>query len=315
MARWSAVLVVVVSALAAASALAQSESAPAPNESVEQAIRTRLGEYLDVFNSGDADQLAGFWSTDAVSVDDSTGERVEGREAIAADFRSFFEQSPGARLTGSVDRLRLVSPDVAIAEGQVILSTPDAQPTPSAFTAVMVREGGEWVIESSQERDLPAPESSYEALQQLDWLVGEWRDQTEGVEVNTTVRWSRGEAFLIRSFRAAYQAGDVFEGTQVIGWDPRSKQFRTWTFNSDGSFGEGHVSQNGEAWLLRMSQVGADRALTAGTQIITRVDDDTLQVEQVGRSVDGVPVPAVDPVTVVRVTSGPTGTETQEASE
>ncbi|TWT97737.1 SnoaL-like domain protein [Botrimarina colliarenosi] len=264
-------------------------------------VKGRFAAYLDAFNAGEADQVAKFWSSDAVCVDEGTGERTEGQAAITEGFKTFFAGAADARLTGGVSEVRLVRPDVAIAEGVVTLFVPGAEPTPSSFTAVLVKESGDWLIESSRERDLPSAATPADALEELAWLVGDWRDDTEGVDVQTTVRWSANQAFLLRSFQADYGEGESFGGTQVIGWDPRSKQYRTWTFNSDGSFGEGAVSRNGDAWLIKMTHVGSDGSVSAGTQVLTQVGADTMRVEKIGQTVDGVPVPNGDPVTVVRI--------------
>lgn len=266
----------------------------------EAAIRSRLNAYLDAFNSNEAATVAGFWAEDAVSLNEETGERTIGRDALRADFHDFFAQTPGAKLTGQVEHVRLVRPDVAIAEGEVTLFAPDAEPTASAFTAVLVKEGDAWLIESSQERELPSPETSSDALEQLAWLVGEWQDETDGVEISTAVRWSPNRAFLIRSYHAMYDDGAEFQGTQIIGWDPRGKQFRTWSFNSDGSFGEGVASSSGDAWQVKITQTQSDGTLATATQVITRLDADTLTVEKIGQTLDGVPMPASEPVTVVR---------------
>ncbi|MEO1065693.1 MAG: SgcJ/EcaC family oxidoreductase, partial [Actinomycetota bacterium] len=149
---------------------------------------------------GFAAAVAAFWSDDATSENEETGERVSGREALQAEFAEFFAASPGARLTAEVDEVRLVRPDVAIAEGSAVLFLPDAEPTESAFTAVLVKDDGRWLIESSHERDLPSPSTPSAALADLEWLIGDWKDDTEGADVAPTVRWSPNRAFLVRKF-------------------------------------------------------------------------------------------------------------------
>lgn len=274
---------------------------PAADQSAEEAIEQRLNSYLDAFNANDADKVASHWAAEGVSVNEETGERTKGRKALHDDFHAFFAQSPGARLTGEATAVRLIKPDVAVADGEVTLFVPGGEPASSAFTAILVKEQGEWFLESSQERPLPSPPTSQAALEELGWLVGQWRDDTAGVEVNTTVRWSAGSAFLIRSYNADYGDGDTFEGTQVIGWDPSTKQFRTWNFSSDGSFGEGFVSRNGDEFVVKGSQVESDGGIATETMIISRVDQDTLRVEKIGRTHNGSPIPSAGPVTVRRV--------------
>jgi hypothetical protein len=172
---------------------------------------------------------------------------------------------------------------------------PDAAAEPGGHEAV--HQGLEF--SNSPEGDVLPSASPHEALQELEWLIGTWQDQSEDARVVTTVRWSPNRAFLIRSFTAQF-ADEEQQGTQIIGWDPSSRQIRTWIFHSDGSFGQGTISRHDDAWMLKMSQTLSDGRTAAGTQVITRVDDDTITVQVIGESVDGELLPTSDPVTVVR---------------
>ncbi|MCA9076654.1 MAG: SgcJ/EcaC family oxidoreductase [Planctomycetaceae bacterium] len=273
-------------------------------EAVTQAIRERIAAYVEAFNKHDAEAVGAYWTANGVSVAAETGVRTEGRAALVEEFAAFFKAQPDARLSGQVENIRMVRPDVATVEGTTVISFGDAVPVESAFSAVLVKEANEWLIDSSQERDLPVPSSSYDALKELEWLVGTWKDQAEGAEVTTTVRWSPSRAFLLRSFAAQFGEGDEVQGTQIIGWDPMSQQIRTWTFNSDGSFGQGTVSRHDDQWMLKMWQVVSDGSLMSATKVMTRIDDDTMTVETVGQTRDGEPVPAPEPVTVMRTSEG-----------
>ncbi|TWT40744.1 SgcJ/EcaC family oxidoreductase [Botrimarina hoheduenensis] len=264
-------------------------------------LSARFAGYLSAFDEGDAEALGRFWAADAVAYDDATGQVTEGRPAIKEEFADFFTRHPRARLTGQLDTVRAIRPEVAIGEGSVTLFVPDDEPTRSAFTIVLVKEGGTWVIESSHERELPQPTTPRDALQDFAWLVGDWRDESDAVDVRTKIRWSANEAFLIRSFQAEYKDAQGIEGTQVIGWDPRDRGFRTWIFSSDGSFGEGTIAKQGAGWLIKMTHVGGNGEVSAEGQLITRLADDAFQVEAIGSTIGGMPVPASDPVKVVRV--------------
>ncbi len=266
----------------------------------ETAIRQRIQSYVEAFNKGDAVSVGSHWTKDGVSVDEETGDETVGRDAIVQEFTTFFQENPGARLSGEIDSLRMIRPDIATTEGRVSLFVPGLEPVDSAFSALFVKEGDQWQISSSRERDMPAPATAYDALQDLEMLLGTWQDQSDDAQVDTTVRWSPNRAFFIRSFNAQFPDGEEFQGTQVIGWDAAAKQIRAWTFNSDGSFGEGTVSRNGADWMVKMSHVGSDGSRSAGTQVITPVDENTLSIQAIGETVDGVPQPTADPVTVVR---------------
>jgi len=264
-----------------------------------EAIHQRLESYVAAFNKQDAVAVAAFWSPDCVSTAEDSGQRIEGREALQQHFAAFFKEAPGARLAGQITAIQLVRPDVAVIEGRTTLAVGDAEPVVSVFAATLVKDGKEWLISNSREHDLPPPTSPHEALQDLEWLIGTWQDQSEDARVVTTVRWSPNRTFLIRSFTAQF-ADEERQGTQIIGWDPLNRQIRTWIFHSDGSFGQGTVSKHDQAWMLKMSQTLSDGRTAAGTQVITRVDDDTITVQVIGESIDGELRPSADPVTVVR---------------
>ncbi|MEM8678604.1 MAG: SgcJ/EcaC family oxidoreductase, partial [Planctomycetota bacterium] len=241
------------------------------------------------------------WTEDAISIQEETGSRTEGREALLVEFQRFFGDYPQAQLMGQVDEVRFVGPDVAIVEGAATIKTGDEAPIRSLYTAVLHKQGDRWLIANSHERDMPRAPTAYDALQPLEWLVGTWQDETDEASVMTTVRWAPSRNFLIRSFEVSFKDGEGFSGTQLFGWDPLSQQIRTWVFNSDGSFGDGTVSKSDNDWLIKMNQIQSDGRLASGTNVLTRVDEDTLQIQKIGQSVDGEPVPASDPVNVTRV--------------
>lgn len=265
-------------------------------------VADALRHYVAVFNSHDAAKLVELWAPDGVYADKASGQRTEGREALAADFAALFAASPQIALAGEIEGVRMVGDDVALVDGTSITAEPDAEPSASCFSAVFVKGDGAWLLDSVHETPLPLPETPRQALEPLAWLVGQWRDAGEGDQVNTTVAWSPSEAFLIRSYSLQREGeAEPFVGTQVIGWDPRAQQIRSWTFNSDGSFGDGAWSQNGDEWLVRTSQTLADGSAASGTQVIKAVDANTATVQTIGKETDGSLEPADEPVTMMRV--------------
>ncbi|TVS15155.1 MAG: SgcJ/EcaC family oxidoreductase [Planctomycetaceae bacterium] len=293
---------------------AQPDNRPdAPDASAEQdSIHQRLESYVQAFNQQDAAAVAAFWSPDCISTAEDSGQRIEGREALRQHFAEFFKESPDARLVGEVTDIQIVRPDVAVIEGRTTLVLADAEPVETVFAATLVKEENQWLITNSRERDVLPLTSPQDALKDLEWLIGTWEDQTENGHVVTTIRWAPNRAFLIRSF-AAYVDDQEQQGTQVIGWDPRNRQIRTWIFHSDGSFGQGTISRHDDAWMLKMSQTLSDGRTAAGTQILTRVDDNTITVQVIGETVAGELIPTADPVTVVR-TADASGSSTDAAA-
>jgi uncharacterized protein (TIGR02246 family) len=259
-----------------------------------------LRNYSATFAKNDAKALAALWTEQGVHLDRETGERTAGRAALEADFEKLFKESAGARLTAEVTGKRMIRPDVAAIEGVARVIFPGAEPAESAFTAIMVKEGDTWLIDSVEEISPPTPATARDGLAELEWMIGHWVDQSESARVDTTVRWGAGESFLVRSFVAELEDGETRQGTQVIGWDPRLGQIRSWSFFDDGSFGEAYWSKNGDEWLVKSSQTLADGTIASGTQVIQRIDDNTLTVQMIGRELEGEPAPSEDPITVVR---------------
>lgn len=267
----------------------------------ESAADAFVRAYAEAFNRGDAAAVAAMWCQDCTHVDRETGKRTAGRESVLADITAALKERPGARLSGTVHATKQIKPDVVLAHGETTLIASESEPVRSEFSAVLIQEGGKWLIASLEESAVVPPASPREALRELGWLVGRWVDEAEGSRVDTTFRWSPHEAFLIRSYRSEDQDGNVQEGTQIIGWDPRAQQIRSWSFNSDGSFGDGTWLKNGGEWLIKSSQTLADGRAASGTYVASRVDENTIKIQLIGHEIEGELSPASEAVTMVRV--------------
>jgi len=297
-------------ALCAAIALAQDAPKPAAET---DAVRDALKAYGTAFNKNDAKAVAALWSPQGVYLDHETGERTVGRDAIQADLTELFKDHAGARISSDVDNIRLLTSTVAVANGRTTVSYAGSDPEISAFSAILTKQGEKWLLENVEESPVPTPESARAALKELGWMVGHWTDSSEAGRIDTTVRWGTGESFLVRSFVATSPEGEIQQGTQVIGWDPRAQQIRSWSFFSDGSFGEGTWAKSGNEWIINSQQTLEDGRLATGTNVIKIIDENTVMVSMVGRDIEGEPAPASEPVKVVR-TPDPTATSLNGAS-
>jgi len=157
-----------------------------------------------------------------------------------------------------------------------------------------------WLIDSIEESPITQPQAPGNALQQLNWLIGRWVDKDGAVQVETNFKWSSSGAFLLRSYIVHSKGELVREGTQVIGWDPRASEIRSWSFNSDGSFGDGVWSKSGADLLIKSTQTLADGRSASGTYVLTPVDENTMTMQLIGHSIEGTPQPARAAVKVVR---------------
>lgn len=266
----------------------------------EAAVRKTLAAYVEVFNQKAADKVAAFWTEKGTHTDRETGERTEGRAAIEADMTAVMSEQSECKLSATIDRIRFITPDVASVEGETTVVLSDAEPVVSTYTAIVVHQGDKWLLDTVEEMPLPQPASPRDALKELEWLVGDWVDDAGDAKVSTTFRWTANQAFLLRSFNVETSDGVAMTGTQVIGWDPRGQQIRSWSFNSDGSFGESTWSKNGNGWLSKTAQTMADGGAGSGTYVVERVDENSFTMQLVGHELNGEPQPAGAAVTVVR---------------
>jgi hypothetical protein len=89
-------------------------------------------------------------------------------------------------------------------------------------------------------------------------------------------------------------------GSQRIGWDPRLKQVRSWVFDSDGGFSEGFWSRDGERWVIKTTGVLKDGRAASATNILTRVNKDTIKWTSVDRTFGADVLPDGEEINLVR---------------
>lgn len=134
-----AALALVVSALLTVPALAQDQAAEAV------AVRAVVASYVEAREARDATRLAALF-VDGADQLVSSGEWRRGREAVVSGGLASSARSAGAR-TIAIETVRLVAPDVAIADGRYeIAAAAGAQARQMWTTFVMVKQSGAWRI-------------------------------------------------------------------------------------------------------------------------------------------------------------------------
>ncbi len=134
-------LLAVLAAAVAAPAVAQSGDRAAD----EAAIRAAIQAFLDTREANDAAAL-GALLTEDVDQQQTSGNVRRGREAVVTGSLAT-QQSTGGRRTITVDSLRFVSADVAIADGRYdSVGRADGTDQRMLTSMVLRREGGAWKI-------------------------------------------------------------------------------------------------------------------------------------------------------------------------
>jgi hypothetical protein len=125
-------------------------------------------------------------------------------------------------------------------------------------------------------------------LASLDILVGEWTAEENKVAIHISAKWDANKKFLTRRITMA-SGKSALVGTQTIGWDPLTRQIRSWMFSDDGSYTEGVWSREGNLWMAPMTRGLPDGSVSTATQVYKFQDKDTIIWKILDGSVDGQP--------------------------
>jgi hypothetical protein len=204
--------------------------------------------------------------------------------------------------------LRFHGADVATVRGQFQLIDSGGAPTSvGQFRLTLQRNGGKWLVNELQDYAVEAvePEDNRDRLQQLEWLVGDWVEESPDARLMTQVRWDDSHNFLVRTYELQLAGAPATTGTQIIGWDPRIGQIRSWNFDSKGGFGGGVWQSQGDRWLVKSTGVMRDGRGTTATQIIEKVNNDSFRFSSYDRTAGDETLDDVSGVLIVRKAPDP----------
>lgn len=279
------------STAAAEEAAAIAEPAPAAAVPLDAAfvaaIQSAHEAVLETFNAHDPAGIAGLFTPSGELIDENGGVHA-GRDAIRDAFTAFFEAFPNARLLMEVEDVRRIDDDLAIEEGVRLVLVDEGETAAQVrFVAVRTKEGDAWPIASYREfADDPAP-SAREMVEQLEWIVGDWIDESPEGRTQISYRWSEDGNYLLGEFNLAVGGLQTGRSTQRIGWDPVDLTLRSWTFDSDGGFSEGVWTPDDEGWVVRSFATLPDGSTGTATLTFSMPDDDHVSISGEDRFVAG----------------------------
>jgi uncharacterized protein (TIGR02246 family) len=272
-----------------------------PNAKEEAAILKHAEAFVEAFQTGDAKALAARWTKDG-DYTDQRGRTFKGREAIEKLFKELFAENKKLKLRINVDSIRFLTPEVAVEDGTTEVLPPNGgPPSRSRYTIVHVKKDGEWFLSSVRDSIFVSP-TNYDHLRSLEWAIGEWVAESEtGEGAHLTYTWAPHQNYIINTFTATFKNVTLGSGTQWIGWDPRAKTIRVWTFEEAGGFGEGVVTKVGKTLQVKVTITQRDGSKVTATNIVTPIDRDTVTWESKDRMVEGKSVPDIKPIKLKRV--------------
>ena len=257
---------------------------------IRAAIAAEAEATVNAFNGGDAAALGGMFIADGELVDEN-GSVTESRTEITSLFRRFFERFPKATLEMEVTDARAVGDEMVVEEGIRRITADKAAAAQVRYVAVRLKEGDRWPLASYREfSDDPQPTPT-EMLASLEWIVGDWVDESPEGQTQISYGWSEDGNFLIGEYNLSVGGQAASKSVQRIGWDPVEGTLRSWTFDSDGGFSEGEWMGTDDGWVVKSEATLPDGSIGSATVTIRPSDADHFVVESTDRIVGGAQEP------------------------
>ena len=266
----------------------------------EAAIRATADEFVKAFNAADGKAIASEWAVDAGYTDEQ-GQEFRGRKEIQNEYESILKAFPGATIAVEIESIRFLGPDTAIEKGITRVKMPkDKGTTAARYTVVHARRDGKWIIVVGH--DLPyVSASNADYLKDLDWMIGEWKADGKEAGIRIKSEWMAQHNYIKNTYNVIKDGEPTLTGAQIIGWNPKTGKIIAWHFDANGGYGNDVWTKDGAKWDIEATGVFHDGSETTAVNIITPIDANSFTWQSVRRTLDGVRLPDVGPVKIVRV--------------
>jgi uncharacterized protein (TIGR02246 family) len=123
----------------------------------EQAIFDEIEGFTTVWNAGDAQAAAAFFTEDAVRVG-AFGDTQHGRTEIAGALDRLLHQGmPGASVKQERGTIRMLTPDLAVWQGGIEITPPAGLALKGHVVQVMKKVAGRWLVLEAHPKFFPPP--------------------------------------------------------------------------------------------------------------------------------------------------------------
>ena len=272
---------------------------PVQNRSNDQEqIARRLEEFTNAFNQGKSGNVSSYWSDNPEIVAPITGQVIEGRAAVSQFIQNKIDRMKGQTIHFEPQKIELPTEDSAIVEGVVQIFQNGKLIDRQARRVVLLKTDSQWKLDSISEIPVDVAPTAYDHLKGLEWLIGHWKDEDDNVTILLNGKWDKFKNFIIQSFDMKIYGVDTLEGMQIIGWDPIEQKIRSWIYDSDGGFGEGHWTQTEKGWKSTTTFTLSSGEKATSTNIYTDIGDKSYSYTSIDRKVNNTSLPNIEPTTV-----------------
>lgn len=257
---------------------------------LEAAILKSAEAFVAAYNKHDAQAIAELF-TEKAELWDEDGNLTKGREAIEQNFAEIFKEFPEGKVEIQVESIRLLTPHIAMEEGLVIgTPVPDGPQVLTNYTVIQVKVDDEWKLASVSDTEAASEQlTAHDHLQQLAWMVGDWMDENPEAIIKSSCDWDASGNYLLHEFAVQISGGMNASGSIRIGWDPLTRQIKSWVFDADSGYAEGLWTRIGDEWIVHVRGVNADGEATSAISVYRYIDDETFSWRSYDRTVGGEP--------------------------
>jgi hypothetical protein len=261
----------------------------------EAAIRVRARAYVDALRGADGKLIATFWTAKGIYIDSQ--QRSHNAQKLALELPAVDEDlsttdDSTSLATENSSSIRFITSTVALEQGNthggpaVSGSTDDGEANAVHFLALWVKSRDQWQLDFLREI---AEKPSHEAisLDQLSWMIGEWKASNEAIEATLVVHWSPGKRYLLQTYRVKQAGQPDSTGIQRIGVNPTDNTLRSWTFGDEGRFVAGRWSREGDAWIVKTTGTLPDGIKVNTVQFWVPDNNDRCWFKSVRPMIDG----------------------------
>lgn len=253
---------------------------------------------IDAFNQGNAGQVVDLFLPDAELIDES-GTVYLGKDEIGGLLKSFFEKYPGVKTVSQIESIRLIG-GLALLDGSRTMMDKEGKSFSLVrYASIWKKTDAGYKIISLRDIAEPIPPTPKEALETIAWLVGSWVNEGSDGKVELDYRWAEDGNFIVGDLVVAAPDGrQVMKSFQRIAWDATEGSFRSWTFDSDGGWGESLWSPSDQGWTLESKAVTPTGARGSVRVSIVPENDNRFKIVGTNRLSDGVAEPDYEQVVV-----------------
>ncbi|QDS97555.1 YybH family protein [Adhaeretor mobilis] len=269
------------------------EDTAARDEDTAQ-ITAAIQSYVAAFNARDVEKLANHWSPNGVYTSRTSGEQSVGREAMVEEFTAILAGESFPKLAVATESIEFISPNVALERGTATVAHSEDEVVETTYSVVYVKKDGTWLIDRVTEDEMVVELSHYENLKDLEWIIGEWIDETDGVKIEITCRWTENKNFISRTFAVSNAEEVESSGLQIIGWDSKEKKISSWLFDSQGNIITGTWAKRDDRWTVQSLASLAGGISGSFITVFQPLEDGTYTWQKINQVVDGELLPNIE---------------------